>query len=264
LGVDDESVGDSVSPLLVDSEGRICLVSREFWDKRFDRSGAFGGLKLDLEELDIRRTALVWLEVEFKGSFAGATGLEVLELRRDALTWPEELEIELESLDERRSDLESFRELLVTGGRFVGSAVVDLGALWPESWYFLGGLDLDSVGDEESRSRREEVEVLGRREAFTLLGNMGDAELVASVEFMLILASCGRRSIVWTTCLWFAGQAGRQRASAEALDGCLLCLGASWSGMHFLCDHQSVPTCFHIPMTFCNSSRWTGNKISGQ
>jgi hypothetical protein len=251
LGVDGESVGDSVPPLLVDSEGRISLVSREFWDKRLDRSGAFGGLKLDcLEELDIRRAALVWVEVEFKGSFEDATDFEVLELRRDALTWPEELEIELESLDERRSDLGSFRELLVTGGRFVGSAVVDLGALWPATWYFLGGPDLDSVGDEESRSRREEVEVLGRREAFTLLGNLGDAELATSGEFMLILASCGQRSIVWTTCLWFAAQAGRQRAS-EALDGCLLCLRASWSGcISWVCDRPISPYMFSYRYDF--------------
>jgi hypothetical protein len=195
VGVDGESVGDSVSPaLLVDSEGRIVLVSREFWDKRFDRSGASGGLELScLDDMDVRRTALVGTEgpsAELAGS--PDTDFDVLELRRDALTWPVDELLELE----RDLDLGSCRELLVMGGRFEASVVVDLGALWPEVWYFLGGgAGFDSVGDEESRSRRDEVLVLERRGALVLFGNLGDAELDTSGEFMLILASCGQRSI---------------------------------------------------------------------
>jgi hypothetical protein len=72
----------------------------------------------------------------------------------------------------------------VTGGSFVG----DLGPLWPETWYFLGGagFDEDSVGGAESRSRREEPDVLERRGALEVFGNLGDAALYTSGEFMLI------------------------------------------------------------------------------
>jgi hypothetical protein len=115
----------------------------------------------------------------------------VLELRRDALTWPVDEPLELERLSDL--GLDSCRELLVTGGRFEASATV----LCPEAWYFLGGgTAFDSVGDEESRSRREEVLVLERRGALVLFGNLGDAVLDTSGEFMLILASYGERSIV--------------------------------------------------------------------
>ena len=128
------------------------------------------------------------------------------------------------------------------GGSFAG----DLGALWPETWYFLGSADFDvdedSAGDPESRSRREEVDALERRGAFEILGNLGDAELDTSGEFMLILVCDGQRIIVWTTCLWIAVQK-RQRASVEALDGCLLL--PSWRVCeHFLCDHPISPYVF--------------------
>jgi hypothetical protein len=93
--------------------------------------------------------------------------------------------------------------LLVTGGSFVG----DLGALWLEAWYFFGGagFEEDSEGGAESRSRREEVDVLERRGALLeVFGNFGDAALDISGEFMLILVCYGQRIIVWTTCLWIA------------------------------------------------------------
>jgi hypothetical protein len=133
---------------------------------------------------------------EFEGSIGVAFG--ALELRRTALVWPEPGSLD-ESLDERRSeDLDLSCEDLVTGGSFEG----DLGSLWPEAWYFLGGgaFDEDSVVDAESRSRREEVDVLERRGAFEVLGNLGDAALDTSGEFMLILACYGQSLIVWTTC----------------------------------------------------------------
>jgi hypothetical protein len=118
----------------------------------------------------------------------------VLELRRDALTWPVDEPLELVRLSDL--GLDSCRELLVTGGRFEAS-VVDLGALWPVVWYFLGGAaGFDLVGDEGSCSRREEVLVLERRGALVLFGNLGDAELDTSGEFMVILVSSGQRSIV--------------------------------------------------------------------
>jgi hypothetical protein len=115
----------------------------------------------------------------------------------------------------------------VTGGSFVSDLGAlwpegDLGALWPETWYFLGGagFDEDSVGDAESRSRREEADVplLDCRGALKVLGNLGGGELDTSREFMLISI------IVWyeqPACGEFAAQK-RQRAIAEALDCCLL------------------------------------------
>jgi hypothetical protein len=147
--------------------------------------------------------------------------------------------------------------LLVTGGSFVG----DLGALWLETWYFLGGTDFDedSVGDEESRSRREEVDVLERRGAFEVLGNLGDAELDTSGAFMMILVCYGMDNVLVASLLL--------RRDKERLSKLLMVVCCCPRGVYASISCviiQSVPTCFHHAMTFCNLSRWTGNKILGQ
>jgi hypothetical protein len=105
-----------------------------------------------LDELDIRRIAqllaedfseLLEADLDTSGAFVLLWPEAELDARRTALVWPEDLSNDW-----------------VTGGRFMGSFVVDLAVLLPETLealpepneYFLGGVGLKSVSSLEGSS----------------------------------------------------------------------------------------------------------------